>query len=280
MLDEDAAITARMHFGAFGERQDMNWQSAFTGYQYALNDIITRGFTGHEQVDSMGIVHMNGRIYDPKLGRFLQADPVVQAPKNSQSLNRYSYVLNNPLSYTDPSGYFSIKTFAKLVVGAVAAYFTFGATYAWAATALANSVAAGSLVLNYAAVTTAAAVIGGAAAGFVGGAIISGTVKGALNGAILGGITAGLNAGFSNSGLNDSISRGLSGGINGALENGDSEGFLRGYFAAQLSIDLGIERATGSRVYYSSKFVNFATNRVREYMRGHYCPVNFHSITI
>jgi len=48
---------------------------------------------------------MNGRIYDPKLGRFMQADPVVQAPKNSQNLNRYSYVLNNPLSYTDPTGF-------------------------------------------------------------------------------------------------------------------------------------------------------------------------------
>ena len=114
VLDEDAAITARMHFGAFGERQDMNWQSAFTGYQYALNAITTRGFTGHEQVDSMGIVHMNGRIYDAKLGRFLQADPIVQAPKNSQNLNRYSYVLNNPLSYTDPTGY-SFGSFWKKI---------------------------------------------------------------------------------------------------------------------------------------------------------------------
>ena len=48
---------------------------------------------------------MNGRIYDPTLGRFLQADSHIQDPKNSQSYNRYSYVLNNPLSYTDPSGY-------------------------------------------------------------------------------------------------------------------------------------------------------------------------------
>jgi hypothetical protein len=58
---------------------------------------------------------MNGRIYDPTLGRFLQADPHVQAPMNSQSYNRYSYVLNNPMSYTDPSGYFfkSLKKFVK-----------------------------------------------------------------------------------------------------------------------------------------------------------------------
>ncbi len=49
---------------------------------------------------------MNGRVYDPDLGRFLSADSIVQFPNNSQSYNRYSYVLNNPLSYTDPSGHF------------------------------------------------------------------------------------------------------------------------------------------------------------------------------
>jgi len=57
---------------------------------------------------------MNGRIYDPTLGRFLQADPHIQAPSNSQSYNRYSYVLNNPLSYTDPSGYFFKKLFKAI----------------------------------------------------------------------------------------------------------------------------------------------------------------------
>jgi RHS repeat-associated protein len=51
------------------------------------------------------IIHMNGRIYDARLGRFLQADPEIQAPSESQSLNRYTYVMNNPLSYTDPTGY-------------------------------------------------------------------------------------------------------------------------------------------------------------------------------
>ena len=77
VLNESGLITATMRFGAFGQRQGSDWQTPLTSFMYApLNDITTRGFTGHEQVDSMGIVHMNGRIYDPKLGRFLQADPI------------------------------------------------------------------------------------------------------------------------------------------------------------------------------------------------------------
>lgn len=65
----------------------------------------SRGFTGHEHLDDTGLVHMNGRVYDPELGRFMSADPIVQAPEFSQSYNRYAYVFNGPLSFTDPSGY-------------------------------------------------------------------------------------------------------------------------------------------------------------------------------
>jgi hypothetical protein len=48
---------------------------------------------------------MNGRVYDYNLGRFLSVDPFIQSPTNSQSLNPYSYIMNNPLSGTDPTGY-------------------------------------------------------------------------------------------------------------------------------------------------------------------------------
>ena len=63
------------------------------------------GFTKHEHDDDVLLINMVGRIYDYKLGRFLQVDPVIQAPHNSQSLNPYSYVLNNPLAGKDPTGY-------------------------------------------------------------------------------------------------------------------------------------------------------------------------------
>ena len=224
VLDEDAAITARMHFGAFGERQDMNWQSAFTGYQYALNAITTRGFTGHEQVDSMGIVHMNGRIYDPKLGRFLQADPIIQAPKNSQSLNRYTYVLNNPLSYTDPSGYFSVKSFVRLAVAAVATYFTAGWASTWAGT-------------WYAAGTAANAAIAGAVAGAVGGAILTGTVKGAFYGALSGAALGAIGA----SGLNK-FAKGVAGGTaNGVVSELQGGKFGHGFLSAGAGFWTGLK---------------------------------------
>ncbi len=79
-----------------------------------------RGFTGHEHLAELGLVHMNGRIYDPHLGRFLQADPIIQAPQNAQSHNRYAYVMNSPLSYSDPSGFSWWTKFRSQVVGALA----------------------------------------------------------------------------------------------------------------------------------------------------------------
>lgn len=65
-----------------------------------------RGYTGHEMLPEFGLINMNGRLYDPALGRFLSPDNYVQMPDFSQSFNRYSYCLNNPLKYTDPSGEF------------------------------------------------------------------------------------------------------------------------------------------------------------------------------
>jgi len=63
------------------------------------------GFTGHEMLDNVALIHMNGRIYDPAIGRFLSADPFVTSPYDSQGFNRYTYVNNNPLSLADPSGF-------------------------------------------------------------------------------------------------------------------------------------------------------------------------------
>ncbi len=67
--------------------------------------LFDRGFTGHEHLDGFGLINMNGRVYDPLLARFLSPDPIIQAASYGQNYNRYSYCLNNPLKYVDPSGY-------------------------------------------------------------------------------------------------------------------------------------------------------------------------------
>ncbi|MCV6606452.1 MAG: RHS repeat-associated core domain-containing protein, partial [Porticoccaceae bacterium] len=112
----------RLHqlaFEPFGARKDSDWTRNIT--TAALDALlredtppphkIARGFTGHEHLDKTGFIHMNGRVYDPALGRFLSPDPIVQAPTNSQSWNRYAYTFNNPLNATDSSGYVSIRLF-------------------------------------------------------------------------------------------------------------------------------------------------------------------------
>jgi RHS repeat-associated protein len=84
--------------------------------------ILDRGYTGHEHLQSVGLIHMNGRLYDPKLHRFLQPDNYVQDPSNTQNYNRYGYCINNPLKYTDPSGEFTwsdLVAAVAIVVGVV-----------------------------------------------------------------------------------------------------------------------------------------------------------------
>ncbi|MTH16408.1 FG-GAP-like repeat-containing protein [Flavobacterium sp. LC2016-01] len=66
--------------------------------------VLDRGYTGHEHLQSVGLINMNARLYDPIIRRFLQVDNYIQDPTNTQNYNQYGYVLNNPLLYSDPSG--------------------------------------------------------------------------------------------------------------------------------------------------------------------------------
>lgn len=108
VLDERGKVVQSASFDAWGQRRDANaWTSSMLpeAQVSALRDITSRGFTGHEMMDDLGLVHMNGRIYDARIARFVMADPQIDGVADVQGYNRYSYVHNNPLNAIDPSGY-------------------------------------------------------------------------------------------------------------------------------------------------------------------------------
>ncbi len=102
--DANGSIVQECSYDAWGNRRD---PATLQNYTTPPANLITdRGFTGHEHMDAFKLINMNGRIYDPVLGRFLGPDLFVGDPLSTQDYNRYSYVLNNPLLFTDPTGYY------------------------------------------------------------------------------------------------------------------------------------------------------------------------------
>jgi RHS repeat-associated protein len=108
VTDAGGGISERMAYEPFGKRRNVDGRTDVYG---TLDPATGRGFTQHEHIDEVGLINMNGRVFDPALGRFMSADPNVPHPDQTQSYNRYSYVQNNPLAMVDPTG------FADLPVG-------------------------------------------------------------------------------------------------------------------------------------------------------------------
>ncbi|WP_437484979.1 RHS repeat-associated core domain-containing protein [Sorangium sp. So ce1014] len=102
LTDEDGDVVERRSYDPFGQRRDPVWGEPVPA---SFSSETTRGFTGHEGDEELGLVNMKGRMFDPRIGRFLSTDPIVRAPLAGQSWNPYSYVSYRPLSYVDPSGY-------------------------------------------------------------------------------------------------------------------------------------------------------------------------------
>lgn len=107
--DDDLVLQYRM-YDAFGRPRNTNAGSySSNNSSNLLTDWADskRGFTGHEHLPESELIHMNGRVYDYNLGRFLSVDPFIQKPDSTQSINPYSYIMNNPMAGTDPTGYVS-----------------------------------------------------------------------------------------------------------------------------------------------------------------------------
>ena len=108
LKDHQGNLTATIHGNAVERLGYDAWGRCRNPVGFGYDNVshtFDRGYTLHEHYDDFGLINMNGRLYDPVLGRMLSPDIAVQDGHNAQAYNRYSYCLNNPLRFTDPSGW-------------------------------------------------------------------------------------------------------------------------------------------------------------------------------
>jgi RHS repeat-associated protein len=124
MADQNGVVISRRYFDPFGKTTTQSPSASLLEnirrMTYDLDiakmqdlDVTNknrRGFTDHEHLNEQQLIHMNGRVYDYNLGRFMSVDPLIQSPTSTQSVNPYSYIMNNPLAGTDPTGYAAEST--------------------------------------------------------------------------------------------------------------------------------------------------------------------------
>lgn len=225
VTDEAGAVIARYDFDPWGKRALV-----------AGANVERRGFTGHEELEAVGLVHMNGRIYDPILGRFLSADPHIDGT-DLQAFNRYTYVGNNPLTFTDPTGYFKLfgmkwsaarDQVVKPIVAMVVAWYL--------GPAIANSIYASWAIGAAQAAATAGTTLSyvGVASMWVGSNVISGAVVGMTTAAItdgdvgsgmgFGALSGGLFNTASLAGAADSVERVVAHAVAGCVSGAASGG--------------------------------------------------------
>lgn len=233
VTDEQGNVVDRRSFDSWGKMRDLPWQATAS-----LNDPLyitqlpftNKAYTGHENVQEVDLIHMNGRMYDATLARFISADPHIQSSGSSQNYNRYSYVMNNPMKYTDPSGYF----FSKLVSGIARGVKKFVKAirpYAGIIVAAVIFVYCPACSVNIYAATAAGAVVGAVGAAATGGNV--------LKGAFVGALTAGASHYIGGLGLDpivSSIAHGAVGGAVNVIRGGKfGEGFASSAFTKLVS---------------------------------------------
>jgi RHS repeat-associated protein len=288
--DHAGAVTQRYAYDPFGKRRQANGSYDGAGnlmvdWSPATNNGTDRGFTGHEHLDDVGLVHMNGRIFDPTLGRFMQGDPLIQSPYNLQNYDRYGYCYNNPLSCRDPSGFSFLgdaltgwkdlmvdgwhfmwdDKLTRMAIIAAASYFTAGAAVDWyvGEVVATSGYAAGSvscMSASAAAATTTAQVISSTVSGFTSAFLNSnGNLEEGFKGAALGS----LKGVYGELLLNGAAGRMIGGGVNGYLQTGDVRGFARGFAASAAPNDLGF-----TSLYRDDRAGNIAIGILRDGIKG------------
>ena len=213
MTNSSGGVVAEQSFDAWGRYRDVNtWVATTTAPAGGVWTWLTRGYTSHEHLRPFALINMNGRLYDPALGRVLSSDNYIQDPFFTQNYNRYSYAYNNPMVYNDPDG-----QWLNFVIGAALGGFSgwkigqaqgatgwgmLGYIYAGAAIgtltaglgssivasfsyAAQSGVSMGGAILAYGTAGAASGLVGGASFAFLsGGNVWEGMWKGALFGGI------------------------------------------------------------------------------------------------
>jgi RHS repeat-associated protein len=207
-------VQERDSYDAWGKHRQINGTADPSCTGSALT---TRGFTNQEMLDNQCMVNLNARIYDPGLARFLSPDPMTETIYNLQVLNRYTYVGNNPLSYTDPTGMCFLGCFwnngiVRSIAAIVAA--ALGQEYLPALEGLSSA----------AEITPALATLNAGISGGVSGFIATGKLNGALYGALEGAAFAGVHFAKADLGIDSST-------FGGALASAGMHGLVGGMFS-------------------------------------------------
>ncbi len=187
IADESGTVLERLSYDAWGKRRYPNGTDDTAG---AITSQTTRGFTGQEELADVGLVHLNGRVYDPIIGRMMSADPYVPDPTNAQAWNRYSYVINNPLGLTDPSGYSWLSSFFHSIQHLLRSMPIIGSIIRIAAVALCAPFGPACAI---AAAVVSSAVVAGVTSGRLGVALRAGAIAGvtAIAFNVVGNLTSG-----------------------------------------------------------------------------------------
>ena len=216
ITDKNGVFKEKRHFDAWGnivKLTDGN-NTNLSGFK-----ILDRGYTGHEHLTGVNLIHMNGRVYDPVLHRFLQPDNFIQNPFSTQNFNRYGYVLNNPLMYTDPGGeFFWVAIIIGAAIGGISAALKPGATFGSILGGILIGAVAGAIGAGVGNVVAGGTFFGSQVATTVG--FWSGALSGFAGGFAGGFVGAAGNAWINGASFGDGLKAGLVGGLVGGIVGG------------------------------------------------------------
>jgi RHS repeat-associated protein len=257
LTKSDGRTGARVHYDPWGKPLGGLDPGRDDNSRLDLEAAWTRGFAGQDHIPDFDLVHMTGRVYDPRLGLFLSVDPLGGQTQTGGDLNPYLYAEGNPLAITDPTGLWGLSDLGNAIGNAISGI---GQAIGNAITSAASAVSTAlqnaaqwvgqnwreiAAVAVIAVVTFAtagtgtgpvvAATLAGAAGGATETALYGGNIQDVIGGALEGAVFGGLSAGLGDAGLSwetSELGHGFVGGIQSAFSGQD---FARGFVIGALS---------------------------------------------